>query len=184
MAHLRKVRPGSHVSLRVLIIEPTWDGPRTHVRDHSVHAQLGEWFIRNLPLGSVVRAGLGWRDGEAFVAVAHSPALEVPPGTPSPILGETLVRWTPKGVYRVEPGEKSAEVIERALDRVQSRVRAAVGVVGRAAALDAEVFEAPEPEPHHLPLGASERLARPGRGRGLGPGGRFESSSDAMLERS
>ena len=183
MAHLRKVRPGGHISLRVLIIEPTWDGPRTHVRDHSVHASIGEWFIRNLPLGSVVRAGLGWRDGEAFVAVAHSPALEVPPGTPSPILGETLVRWTPKGVYRVEPGEPAAVAIERALDRVQARVREVADIVARGGAPELVEQEHAEPEEHHLPLGGSERFVRPGRARGVGPGGRFESSSEAMLER-
>jgi hypothetical protein len=189
LAHLRKVRPGGHVALRVLIIEPTWDGPRTHVRDHSVYSTLGEWFIRHLPLGCVVRAGLGWRDGEAFVAVAHSPALEVPPGTPSPILGETLVRWTPKGVYRVEAGEVGTVAIEHALDRVQVHTRAAAAARVATGGISTVLsdYEEPEMEDEHLPLGASERLARPrpggARGAGVGPGGRFESSSESMLDR-
>jgi len=66
----------------------TWSAPK-----------LATFFIRDLPLGCVVRTGLGWREGEAFVSVAHSPTLEVPPGSASPIFAESLVRWTTEGIF-------------------------------------------------------------------------------------
>ena len=36
--------------------------------------------------GPVVRVAVGWREGDLFLAIAHSAALETPPGEPSAIL--------------------------------------------------------------------------------------------------
>ncbi|MEO6577085.1 MAG: DUF4912 domain-containing protein [Polyangiaceae bacterium] len=119
-AHLEKSRPGGHLSLRVLIIEPTWDGPRTRQRDHEIGATLGDWFIRDLPTGCVVRAAVGWRTGEVFMPVAHSPALEVAPSAPSPVIAESLVRWTPKGSIPIDIEDVESEGIVRALGVVHA----------------------------------------------------------------
>ncbi len=119
-AHLEKSRPGGHLSLRVLIIEPTWDGPRTRQRDHQIGTTLGDWFIRDLPTGCVVRAAVGWRNGEMFMPVAHSPALEVHPSAPSPIIAESLVRWTPQGSVAIDIDDVESEGIVRALGVVHA----------------------------------------------------------------
>ena len=120
LARLQRSRPGGYVALRVLIIEATWDGPRTTSRDVEVHAQLGDWFIRDLPPGAVVRAAIGWQTADAFVPVTHSPALEAQPNSPSPLLADALVRWTPHGIERIRTNDSDAAAIARALDRVQA----------------------------------------------------------------
>ncbi|MGH7281694.1 MAG: DUF4912 domain-containing protein [Polyangiaceae bacterium] len=120
LSRLQRSRPGGFVALRVLVIEPTWDGPRTTSREVEVHAQLGDWFIRDLPPGAVVRAAIGWQTADAFVPVSHSPALEAQPNSPSPLLADGLVRWTPYGIERIRTSDSDAAAIARALDRVQS----------------------------------------------------------------
>ena len=117
--HVRRELPGGVVTLRVLVIEPTWDSPRTSVRDVDVGLTLGDWFVRDLPTGAVVRAAIGWRTGEAFTPFAHSPALETPPKDPSPLLADTLLRWTPRGAVAVQPDDTDGAV--KALDRVVGR---------------------------------------------------------------
>ena len=99
---------------------PTWDGPRSNVRDLDVHATLGDRFATDLPAGCVVRVAIGYRHGDAFVAIAHSPALDTPPGAPSPLVADVLVRWTPHGALRLSPDDVDAASIERALGRVRT----------------------------------------------------------------
>jgi hypothetical protein len=116
---LERTRPGGYVALRLLVIEGTWDGPRTTSRDVEVHTSVGDWFMRDLPPGAVVRAAIGWQTADAFVPVAHSPALEAQPDSPSPLIAEGLVRWTPQGAVRITPTDRDALSIARALGRVQ-----------------------------------------------------------------
>jgi hypothetical protein len=129
--HLRASQPGGALCLRIVAVEPTWDGPRSTTRDVGVDAALGDWFARDLPPGCVVRAAIGWKSGHEFAPIAHSPALETPPGAPSPIVADVLVRWTPKGTTRLAPGDPDSAAIERALGRVRLEVaRARVGRLG------------------------------------------------------
>jgi len=116
---VRRENPGGTLALRVVVIVPTWDGPQSSVRDHDVDAPLGDFFVRDLPAGCVVRAAVGYRAGPVFIALAHSPALETPPGAPSPLVADTLVRWTPNGTSRVSAVDQDAESIQRALGRVR-----------------------------------------------------------------
>jgi hypothetical protein len=119
LEYVRATRPGGVVALRVIVIVPTWDGPRSSVRDHDVHETLGDFFARDLPAGCVVRAAIGYRAGEVFVPIAHSPALETPPGSPSPLVAEALVRWTQNGPLAVTGRDGDAPSIERAMSRVR-----------------------------------------------------------------
>jgi|HubBroStandDraft_4_1064222.scaffolds.fasta_scaffold136627_2 hypothetical protein len=123
--YVRAARPGGTIALRVVVVVPTWDGPRSDVRTHDVHATLGEYFLRDLPAGSVVRVAIGYRVGDAFVAITHSPALETPPGGPSAMVADALLRWTPLGALRVSGGDPDIAAIERALGRVRREVAAA-----------------------------------------------------------
>ena len=144
LAHMRKTRDGGTIALRLLVVQPTWDGPRTSVRDQDVFGQLGDFFVRDLPTGTVVRAAIGWRVGDVFVPIAQSPALETPPGEPCSILADVLVRWTPHGAQVVSSEDVDAQPIARALGIARARwSRVAVNGKGADAA-----------------LGASERLAR------------------------
>jgi len=119
---VRAPRPDGVMALRVIVIVPTWDGPQSTIRDHDVHSSLGDYFVRDLPAGCVVRAAIGWRHGDTFVPIAHSPALETPPGAPSPLVADVLVRWTPRGACAVAPADHDAASILRALGRLRLEV--------------------------------------------------------------
>ena len=119
VAYLRAARAAGSLAVRVIIVEPTWDGPRSRTRDHAVDATVGDLFVRDLPPGCVVRAAIGWKRGEAFVPIAHSPALETPPGAPSPLLADVLVRWSPAGAVALSVGDREGALIERALSRAR-----------------------------------------------------------------
>ena len=120
--HLQAKRAGGSVVLRVLVIQPAWDGPRTETRDYPVGARAGDWFVRDLPAGCVVRAAIGWKENIAFLPVAHSPALETPPGFPSPVLAESFVRWTPRGSFRVTADDVMGTQVAHAVDAYRHHV--------------------------------------------------------------
>jgi hypothetical protein len=149
--YVRGDHPGGTIVLRLVVIVPTWSGPQTSVRDHDVHSMLGDFFVRDLPAGCVVRAAIGYRDGAVFVSLAHSPALETPPDAPSPLVADTLVRWTPHGISRLSGMDPDAQAIARALGRVR---KAAAEERREATASSAEAGASPFGS-----LGSSERWA-------------------------
>lgn len=163
LALLRKGSEGGSVALRVLVIVPTWDGPRSQTREIDVSSAVGDWFLRDLPTGSVVRVAVGWRGTEGFVPAAHSYAVEPTPETSSPIVAGLLARWTPWGTAPIDAtGEKALEVA-RAL-AVQEVRRHAMG------AMTAEAAAA---------LGLGRGAGPYGARAGLGPVG----SSDLGVQR-
>ena len=119
LEYQRAARPPGTIALRIVVIVPTWDGPRSSVRDLDVGATQGDHFEHDLPAGCVVRVAIGYRHGDSFIAIAHSPALDTPPGAPSPIVADVLVRWTPQGTLRLSRDDRDAASIERALERVR-----------------------------------------------------------------
>jgi hypothetical protein len=135
LAAVRRAAPSGSLALRIVVIVPTWDGPRSRTQDVPIDSSLGDWFVRDLPAGCVVRAAIGWKHGEAFESIAHSPSLETPPGSPSPLVADVLVRWTPTGAARVQPGDPDAAAIERALGRVRREAARArqSGMIGGSA---------------------------------------------------
>ena len=145
LEYVRAARPPGTIALRVVVIVPTWDGPRSNVRDFDVHETLGDHFEHDLPAGCVVRVAIGYRHGDTFVAIAHSPALDTPPGAPSPLVADVLVRWTPHGALRLSPDDVDAASIERALGRVRREATTETAREWRDAA------------GRSAPLGASER---------------------------
>ncbi len=119
LAALGRLAPGGALALRVLAVVPTWDGPRSSSSDVEVSAPVGDWFVRDLEPGCVVRAAIGWRHGDAFHPIAHSPALETPPSAPSALVADSLVRWTPQGMVPLDPADGDAPSIARALALVR-----------------------------------------------------------------
>jgi hypothetical protein len=122
---LRAEKPAGVVSLRAIVITPTWDGPRSAVRDYDVKATSGDFFIPDVPGGGVARVAVGLRDDEGFVPVAHSPALEIPEGATYPLLSTSLVRRTAAGVLPVSAHDRDSPSIERAVARVRRNAAAA-----------------------------------------------------------
>ncbi|MDP9037014.1 MAG: DUF4912 domain-containing protein, partial [Myxococcota bacterium] len=116
LAHVRPPGEGT-LALRVLVVEPNWDGPRNSTRDIELHATVGDARVRDLPGNAVFRVAIGWLHGGAFVPIAHSPALEAPAGAMSPLTASAIMRWTPQGAQRVSAEDGDAGPIRRALDR-------------------------------------------------------------------
>jgi hypothetical protein len=94
-----------------------------------------------------VRVAVGYRQGEAFVAVAHSPSLETPPGAAAPMVADVLVRWTLQGAVPVTRRDPDAPSIERAVRRIRR---------GAGALMDPDRH--PESQ-ESAPQGSSERWA-------------------------
>jgi hypothetical protein len=120
LAHLRRQRSKGVVALRAFIIMADWDGPRSFTRDIDVGEPIGEWVIRDLPAGAVVRVAMGWRTGDVFLPVGHSPALETPYSGPGPMPAEVAVRWTVRGVVPLSPADPDFGVIGRAIGRMRA----------------------------------------------------------------
>ena len=71
LARLAAAFPDGRGVLRILLVVPTWDGPRSELRDLEVEARSGERVLRGLPAGVIVRAAVGWRTAEGFAPIAH-----------------------------------------------------------------------------------------------------------------
>ena len=122
LAKVAEARGEGVLSLRALVVEPGWHGPRTWSRDHDVFSPVGDYFLRELPKGAVVRVAVGYRTPSAFVPLAHSPLLALPRREPVERLATALVRWTPEGVVPVGEGDVSAGgAMQRALRRVAEK---------------------------------------------------------------
>jgi hypothetical protein len=119
LEHVRRTRADGALTLRLLIITPSWDGPRSATRDFDVDGATTHRTVRDLPAGAVVRAGIGWRTGEVFLPIAHAPALETPPGVPCPAIAESFVRWTPRGIAPVTAHDSDYASIGRALGKLR-----------------------------------------------------------------
>jgi hypothetical protein len=168
LAMLRKESSDGTVALRVLVIVPTWDGPKVASRDIDVHSPIGDWFLRELPEHAVVRVAVGWRSRDGFVPAAHTYAIEPTPETRSPIVADLLVRWSPWGIALADERDGKALQIARAL-AVQEVRRHAIGAMAREAAAALA--------PSRGPLGASELVMPEGA---LGSSERYAGASDLV----
>lgn len=96
----------SALVLRAYVVTPSWDGPTIDTRDIEVDADDGETIVRGIPERSVVRAAIGIREGDAFVPLAHSPAIEA--------AGRGLVVWSTKGTSQVALDDPRSAFLARA----------------------------------------------------------------------
>ncbi|MGZ3449546.1 MAG: DUF4912 domain-containing protein [Polyangiales bacterium] len=94
----RVIKGDPKSTLRVLVVEPSDKGPHVHTRDFDViDLEYGEWFVRDLPAGSIVRAAIGVRAGERFLPIAHTLDVEAPWATPSKTVARDKVIWSEEG---------------------------------------------------------------------------------------
>ena len=164
--------PGATIAvstLRVLVVEVGDCGPTVGTRDFElVDLELGEYFVRELPAGAVVRAAIGLRVGERFLPIAHTLDVEAPPARPWPTLARELVLWNEHGTHA-----PSAEIA--------GRLRPPPELPGLPARFvdDAEV----EPLDPTTGLSSAELAARRARRPGEGPDARRGQGSSDRLGR-
>jgi hypothetical protein len=133
LASMRQREGEGLLNLRVLVIVPTWDGPRTYTRDIDVRVQLGDWFVRELPKDAIVRAAIGWLTPQgAFLSAAHSFTAQPAPRERAAAFADRLARWTPAGTIPLEGPAADVEAarLARAIARAEAR-RIAASVSGR-----------------------------------------------------
>jgi hypothetical protein len=126
LAHVRRSRTDGSVALRVLVITPSWEGPRSTTTDVEVGEPIADWFIRSLPAGAIVRVAVGWRQGGVFLPIAHSSAIETPPDAPSPMLAEAFLSWSEGGLARI-----AASTTAEAVAVIAGRPQGGAGIGGR-----------------------------------------------------
>lgn len=162
LARLRERQGVGRLFLRILIIVPTWDGPRTATRDIDVHgAGLGDWFVRELPKDAIVRAAIGWLlpDG-VFVSAAHSFPAEPAPADRSPFIAELLARWTAERTVAAGSLDVEALRVARAVARSEARrIAEERARLGEDAWIEGHGGDPARAGFAFGPLGASERLA-------------------------
>ncbi len=107
--------------VRVLVVTPSWDGPKTETHDVEVEPSKGELTIRDLPARAVVRAAIGWGTGESFTPIAYAPLLEAAPRADPAKSG--LALWTIKGLEPVELEDPSSRAIADAVRRARAALR-------------------------------------------------------------
>lgn len=104
----RKASDGKLV-LRVVAVTASWEGPQVSFRDIEVQAQVGDWFVRDLPEGAILRAALGFQSSRGFQPLAVALEAAAPPRTPAPVAATQLARFTPEhGARAIEPSEAEA----------------------------------------------------------------------------
>ncbi|HEY1958357.1 MAG TPA: DUF4912 domain-containing protein [Polyangiaceae bacterium] len=124
LAAIQKREGQGQLTLRVLVIVPTWDGPRTYTRDIDVGVSFGDWFVRDLPNDAIIRAAIGWLTPQgAFLSAAHSQTAHPAPRDRAAAFAEQLARWTPAGTAPLGDGAADVEAarIARALTRSEAR---------------------------------------------------------------
>lgn len=92
--------------VRVVAVTASWEGPVVHTRDIEVQATVGDWFVRDLPEGAIVRAALGWQSSLGFQPIAVALEIGAPPAKPSPIAATELARFSKdEGAVLIEGSE-------------------------------------------------------------------------------
>lgn len=86
--------PSGHLSIRVVAVTPSWDGPVTKTWDLPVDALYGDRFIRDIPPGANVRVSVGWLQSTAFDPFAVGLEVASPRALPSEPVAEEVGRWS------------------------------------------------------------------------------------------
>ena len=93
LARARSREPGGRAVVRVVTMQPTWDGARRIERSVDVDSLQGSALVDGFGDDSVVRAAAGWQDGDSFRVLAVASEIGLP--GPGPLHG-VEVFWQPR----------------------------------------------------------------------------------------
>ncbi len=65
--------------VRLVVVGASWDGPVIETRETGIRELGGDWIVRDLPVGAVVRAAVGWSAGGRFDPLGVAMAVTDPP---------------------------------------------------------------------------------------------------------
>ena len=78
----RKRAGDGSLLVRLVAVNASWEGPIVEIRDVRVDAPEGEWCVREVPLGAVLRAAIGWSAGTEFEPIGVAMDVTEPPDAP------------------------------------------------------------------------------------------------------
>jgi hypothetical protein len=105
--------PGGELTLRIVAVTPSWDGPQIEIRDIEVVAPVADWWVCDLPSGAELRAAIGWRGEHGFDPLAVALDVDVP-SAGAPVASE---RW--RSQHAGDDGDRLARIAERARRRAE-----------------------------------------------------------------
>lgn len=128
----RKEDSAGALVLRLLAVSADWRGPIVETRDLETDQIAGEWLVRDLPVGAVLRAALGWRTATRFEPLAV--AMQTTPVSTGPdVYGARLAGDPPSAApTEVERASDRPPTTTRAGERASERVARAAAVQGSA----------------------------------------------------
>jgi hypothetical protein len=121
----REERPAGKLALRIVAVSANWSGPLVETRDLETDKTVGEWFVRDLPVGAVLRAAIGWRADGRFDPLCVAMETSSPVGGPA---GDGLARYNSEGM--LQDDLYSTEAIRQARERARQSVARAVSSQG------------------------------------------------------
>jgi hypothetical protein len=122
VAQARAQAHDGRLILRIVAVTASWEGPSVETRDIEVSERVGDWFVRDLPPGAVLRAALGWRAATGFEPLSVAMELSAPPFGPSAVGASELVELTSAGMLSIDSPRSDAEAIAAAAERARRRV--------------------------------------------------------------
>ncbi len=116
--------------VRVVAVTASWERPLVETRDIDATELVGDWFVRDLPVGAVLRAAIGWNAPAGFEPLSVAMDVTTPPASPSSIGATDFSRLTREGAVPVDkPGEDDqiAAAAERARRRMAGQAASSTG---------------------------------------------------------
>lgn len=146
--------------IRIVAVTASWDGPIVETRDIEVQARVGDWFVRDLPPGAILRAALGWRSPAGFQPFAIALEIGAPQASPSPIASTQLARFTKdEGALPIaEPSGALDSAYARAVESYRRKLARSLSAAHRAAGPSAIVAGAELDLPQAAATGEDLRL--------------------------
>ena len=121
----RAASPAGRLVLRIIAVTANWAGPSVETRDIEIESLVGDWFVRELPVGALLRAAVGWRAAASFEPISVAMDVSAPAASPAAASADELVRFSMAGTSRegsLSPPSAIAGAAERARRIVASSV--------------------------------------------------------------
>jgi hypothetical protein len=116
----KKRTPDGRLIVRIVAVTANWEGPRVETRDIDVGELVGDWFVRDLPVGAVLRAAVGWSRATGFEPLSVAMEMTAPPAGAAPIGASERVRFESEGMVATAPSEEDA--VAQAIERARRRI--------------------------------------------------------------
>jgi hypothetical protein len=126
----RRTAPEGRLVVRIVAVTANWNGPLIETRDIEVSELVGDWFVRDLPVGAVLRAAIGWARATEFEPISVAMDVTAPPAAPAALGAGELAEFTPDGIVTRSRSE-SDDALAMALERARRRMGREAAFEGR-----------------------------------------------------